>query len=71
MKLASTVSWSALATIIRLANGGFVSMKIVAVLVGPIGVALIGQFGNFNSIVMVLALGGVSSGVISTLRNIK
>ncbi len=70
MKLASTVSWSALATIIRLANG-FVSMKIVAVLVGPIGVALIGQFGNFNSIVMVLALGGVSSGVIKYTSQYK
>jgi O-antigen/teichoic acid export membrane protein len=63
MKLASTISWSALATLIRLANG-FVSMKIVAVLVGPLGVALIGQFGNFNSIIMVLALGGISTGVI-------
>lgn len=63
MKLASTVSWSALATIIRLANG-FVSIKIVALLIGPVGVALIGQFGNMTSIVMTLALGGISSGVI-------
>lgn len=70
MKLASTVSWSALATLIRLANG-FVSMKVVAVLVGPLGVALIGQFGNFNSIVMVLALGGVSSGVIKYTSQYK
>lgn len=70
MKLASTVSWSALATLVRLANG-FVSMKIVAVLVGPLGVALIGQFGNFNSIIMVLALGGISSGVIKYTSQYK
>ena len=70
MKLKSTVSWSALATLIRLANG-FVSMKIVALLVGPLGIALIGQFGNFNSIVMVLALGGISTGVIKYTAQYK
>ncbi|MBX9865598.1 MAG: O-antigen translocase [Burkholderiales bacterium] len=70
MKLASTVSWSALATLIRLANG-FVSMKIVALLVGPLGIALIGQFGNFNSIVMVLALGGISTGIIKYTAQYK
>lgn len=70
MQLKSTVSWSALATLIRLANG-FVSMKIVALLVGPLGIALIGQFGNFNSIVMVLALGGISTGVIKYTSQYK
>lgn len=70
MNLASTVSWSALATLIRLANG-FVSMKIVALLAGPLGIALIGQFGNFNSIVMVLALGGISTGVIKYTAQYK
>lgn len=70
MKLKSTVSWSALATIIRLANG-FVSMKVVAVLVGPVGIALIGQFGNFTSIIMTLALGGISTGVIKYTSQYK
>lgn len=70
MKLVSTVSWSALATIIRLANG-FVSMKVVAVLIGPVGVALIGQFGNFTSIVMTLALGGISTGVVKYTSQYK
>ena len=70
MKLASTVLWSALATIIRLANG-FVSMKVVALLVGPLGIALIGQFGNMTSIIMVLALGGISTGVIKYTSQYK
>lgn len=70
MKLKSTVSWSALATLIRLANG-FVSMKVVALLVGPLGIALIGQFSNFTSIVMVLALGGISTGVIKYTSQYK
>lgn len=70
MKLASTVSWSAFATLIRLANG-FVSIKVVAVLIGPVGVALIGQFGNFTSIIMTLALGGISTGVIKYTSQYK
>lgn len=70
MKLASTVSWSALATLIRLANS-FVSVKIVAILIGPLGIALIGQFGNFSSIVMTLALGGISTGVIKYTSQYK
>lgn len=70
MKLVSTVSWSALATIIRLANG-FVSVKVVALLIGPIGIALIGQFGNLTSIIMTLALGGISSGVIKYTSQYK
>lgn len=70
MKLVSTVSWSALATIIRLANG-FVSIKVVAVLIGPLGVALIGQFGNLTSIIMTLALGGISTGIIKYTSQYK
>ncbi len=70
MKLASTISWSALATVIRLANG-FVSMKVVAVIVGPLGIALVGQFNNFTSIIMTLALGGISSGVIKYTSEYK
>lgn len=70
MKLASTVSWSALATLIRLANG-FVSIKVFALLIGPLGVALIGQFGNLTSIVMTLALGGISAGVIKYTSQYK
>ncbi len=70
MKLKSTVLWSALATIIRLANG-FVSIKVVALLVGPLGIALIGQFGNLTSIIMTLALGGISTGVIKYTSQYK
>lgn len=70
MKLASTISWSALATLIRMATG-FVSIKVVAVLIGPLGVALVGQFGNFTSIVMTIALGGISSGVVKYTSQYK
>lgn len=70
MKLTTTVFWSALATIIRLATG-FVSVKFVAVKIGPLGVGLVGQFGNFSQIIMTLALGGVSSGLIKFTSQFK
>lgn len=70
MKLVSTVSWSALATLIRLASG-FVSIKVVAVLIGPLGVALVGQFGNFTGIVITLSLGGISAGIVKYTSQYK
>lgn len=70
MRLVSTITWSALATIIRLANG-FISTKVVAVIIGPLGVALVGQFYNLNTIIMTLALGGISSGVIKYTAEFK
>ena len=70
MKLVSTLSWSALATLIRLATG-FVSIKFVSVLIGPLGVALVGQFGNFTQIIMTLAMGGISTGIIKFTSQYK
>ena len=70
MKLASTISWSTLATLLKLATG-FISIKFIAVLIGPHGVALIGQFQNFTSIIMTIALGGISAGVIKYTSEFK
>ena len=42
---------------------GLVSVKVVAGIIGPAGVALVGQLNNFASIVMQLACGGINSGV--------
>jgi PST family polysaccharide transporter len=70
MKLIYTVFWSAFAVIIRLASG-FISVKFVAVIIGPLGIALIGQFGNFTSIIMTIASGGVSSGIVKYTSQYK
>jgi O-antigen/teichoic acid export membrane protein len=70
MKLVSTVSWSALATLMRLANG-FISIKVVAVIIGPVGIALLGQFSNLIQIIMVLSLGGISNGIIKYTSEFK
>ena len=70
MQLVSTVLVSAVSTSIRLAIG-FVSIKIIAVFVGPVGVALLGQFQNFVSMVMTVATGAINNGLIKYTSEFK
>lgn len=55
-------SFTSVATLVRMATG-LVSVKVVASIIGPAGVALVGQLNNFSTIVMQLACGGINSGV--------
>ena len=55
-------SFTSIATLVRMATG-LVSVKVVAGIIGPAGVALVGQLNNFSTIVMQLACGGINSGV--------
>lgn len=70
MKLLSTVSWSALSTTLKLATG-FISIKVVAILIGAKGVAMIGQFQNFTNILMTISLAGITSGLIKYTSEFK
>lgn len=63
MKLIKTSFFSALITLIRIGSG-FVAGKVVAIFTGPSGVALIGAFTNFISIVLSFANGAITSGVV-------
>jgi len=63
MKLVRTTVFSAIITFIRIASG-FVAGKIVAVFTGPAGVALIGAFTNFISVVLTFANGAINTGVV-------
>lgn len=63
MKLIKTTFFSAIITLIRIASG-FVASKVVAVFTGAAGVAMIGAFSNFISIVMTFANGAINTGVI-------
>jgi O-antigen/teichoic acid export membrane protein len=51
-----------IATVIRMLTG-FVSVKVVAALIGPAGVALLGQLNNFSQIVLSISNGGINSGI--------
>lgn len=62
MNLIKTSLLSGFATIIRILIG-FVLNKVLAVYVGPSGVALLGQFSNYSGILSTFGSGGVNSGV--------
>ncbi len=63
MTLIKTSILSAISTLIRVI-AGFVSIKVVAVYLGPSGIALIGQMQNFISMISSVASAGVNSGVV-------
>lgn len=60
--LFKTSFWNGIATLIKMA-AGVVSNKIVAVFLGPSGVALLGQFVSFTSIISTIASTGSGSGI--------
>jgi O-antigen/teichoic acid export membrane protein len=53
---------NAVATVIRMLTG-FVSVKVVAAIIGPIGVALLGQLNNFTQIMLSISNGGINAGI--------
>lgn len=63
MTLIKTSVLSAISTIIRVV-AGFVSIKIIAVYIGPSGLAMLGQFQNFIAMISSFGSAGVGSGVI-------
>lgn len=62
MNLIKTSLLSAFATVIKILIG-FVVNKILAIYVGPSGIALLGQFGNYFGILITFGNGGINSGV--------
>jgi O-antigen/teichoic acid export membrane protein len=63
MKLGSTFLLSAVANMVRILSG-LVTTKVMAVQLGPAGVALIGQFSNFHGLLCVLSTCVTSQGLI-------
>ena len=55
-------SLSAISTFVKIISR-FVSIKVVSVIIGPSGVALLGQLSNFTNILLKIATGGNNSGV--------
>ena len=55
-------SLNAVATLVKMLTG-LISVKVVAALIGPAGVALLGQLNNFNSILLGTANGGINNGI--------
>jgi PST family polysaccharide transporter len=53
---------NAVATVIKMLTG-FVSVKVVAAIIGPVGVALLGQLNNFVQILLSVSNGGINAGI--------
>ena len=61
--LIKTSFFTSIATLVKIATA-FVLNKIVAVYVGPAGVALVGQFTNFSGIITSIGSGGIGTGIV-------
>ena len=63
MNLISTSLYTGIATLVRTISG-FVLNKILAIYVGPSGLAFIGQFQSFVGMVLQFASGAINTGVV-------
>jgi PST family polysaccharide transporter len=64
MALKKALSWGMAQTVTRMALS-FLSIKITAVYLGPAGLALVGQFGNFFSLAQAAVGSAISTGVMN------
>lgn len=62
MTIKSTFLWTSVHTAIKIVSG-IIMNKIIAVYLGPSGLALIGQFQNFSQIVINIASGSFHTGI--------
>lgn len=69
-EIVNVFSFTALSTLVKTLTG-FISIKIVAIIVGPLGIALLGQLNNFSSIVMTIASGGINNGITKYIAEFK
>ena len=63
-------SFTSISTLVKMLTG-FVSVKVVASIIGPAGVALVGQLNNFASIAMSLSSGGINNGITKYISDFK
>lgn len=63
-------SLNAVSTLIRML-AGIISVKVVAAIIGPAGVALIGQLNNITSILLGVANGCINSGITKYVAEYK
>ena len=63
MTLIKTSVLTAISTIIKLISA-FVINKVIAIYIGPSGLAIVGQLQNFTSIITTFSNGAISSGIV-------
>ena len=70
LDLVKVFSFTALSTLVRMLTG-LVSVKVVASIIGPVGVALVGQLNNFATIALSLSTGGINNGITKYIAEYK
>ena len=70
LDIVKVFSLTSISTIVKML-AGFVSVKVVSVIIGPSGLALLGQLSNFSVIVMTFASGGINNGVTKYIAEFK
>lgn len=63
MKLLKTTFFTSLTTLIKIGTS-FLANKVVAVIIGPVGIGLMGQFTNFLTLIYNFGNGAINSGVV-------
>ena len=63
-------SLTSVSTLVKMLTG-FVSVKVVASIIGPAGVALVGQLNTFATIAMSLSSGGINNGITKYISEFK
>jgi O-antigen/teichoic acid export membrane protein len=69
-ELVRVFSLTTVTTIVKMLTN-IVSLKVIAVKIGPSGIALLGQLGNFSSLVMTVSTGGFLDGVTKYVSEFK
>lgn len=70
LDIVKVFSFTAMSTLVRMLTG-LISVKVVASIIGPAGVALVGQLNNFATIALSLSTGGINSGIIKYIAEYK
>ena len=70
MNLIRTSFYTSIATAINFISG-FIVVKVVAVKIGPKGIAFVGQFQNTTAILTMLATAAITTGVVKYLAEFK
>ena len=70
MNLVKTSFYTSISTAITFISG-FIVTKVVAIKIGPVGMAYLGQFQNATAILAMLATGAIATGVIKYLAQYR
>ena len=68
--LLKVFSFTGLSTLVKLLTS-YVTLKVVASIIGPSGIALVGQLQNFINILITLGGGGINNGVVKYVSEYK